>query len=131
MGFLRKRLMLTCLNISSFHIMPLIVCLASFGLYLGTGNVLSPSLTYTVILVFNLLKDPLKFVPVIISIILDCIIALRRIQEYLMQEEIDPLLRNAQPFDPFALALDIQNASFTWKMPPNQALKVSPRARIS
>lgn len=43
--------------------------------------------------------------------------SVRRIEEYLVQEEIDPNLIDQLPYDAFNLAVDIQNASLSWKMP--------------
>ncbi len=123
LNFLRKRQILSVLNISSFYVMPMLVCFVTFAVFVGTGHRLEPSLTYTVVLVFNILKEPLKMLPSIIGLGLELSIAMSRIEEFLRQEEVDPNLIDNLPYDPFNLALVIQNSSFSWKMPGKQQEK--------
>ena len=52
-----------------------------------------------------------------VNIFLEAFMSVKRIEEYLHQEEVDPNLIDQLPFDPFNLAVDIQNASLSWKMP--------------
>ena len=87
--------------------MPMIVCFVAFAIFIGIGHTLSPSLTYSVILLFNILKDPLKFMPIMVNIFLEAFMSVKRIEEYLHQEEVDPNLIDQLPFDPFNLAVDI------------------------
>ena len=95
------------LNISSFYIFPLLVSLAAFLVYEETGHVISPSMTYTVIAVFNILKEPLKILPTMINIYIEAFLSMKRIQDYMMQDEIDPFMIDYYPKDKFNYAVEI------------------------
>ena len=103
----RKRLLIMTLNISSFYIFPLLVCMTAFLVYECTGHVLSPSMTYTVIAVFNILKEPLKIIPTLINLYVEAILSMNRIQDYMMQDEVDPLMIEYYPKDNFNYAVEI------------------------
>lgn len=85
----------------------MVVAFVAFAIYIGSGYTLTPSVTYSVILLFSILSNPLKFVPIIVNLFIEAFMSVKRIEEYLVQEEIDPMLIDQLPFDAFNLAVDV------------------------
>ncbi|TFY65276.1 hypothetical protein EVJ58_g2068 [Rhodofomes roseus] len=90
---------------------PIVVALVSFWHFaVVRGQVLTPSIAFTSISVFNELKFALNALPETFINILQSMVSLRRIEKYLHGAEVatvEPLSRQSQ-------AIALQNATITW-----------------
>ena len=116
MGLLRKRQKFEVCNHVTLKLLPILVSLLSFGVYLLQGNKLTPSTVFTVIMIFSILKGPLNELPWQILFFIDFFISIRRIEEFIEQDDVDEAKIEKLETDSFNYALEIQNASFTWKL---------------
>lgn len=112
----RKRQKVAVLNHVVSCLMPFLISITSFGMYMYLGNELSPSITYTVVMMFNIMRGPLNSLPWIISQFIETFVSIKRIEEFLLQEDVDRSKIHRLSHDAFSYALAIQNASFAWKM---------------
>jgi ABC-type multidrug transport system fused ATPase/permease subunit len=71
--------------------LPLLVSLTSFGMYTGIhGAPPSAAAMFTSLSLFSLLRFPLSMIPNVINAVLEARVSLRRIQEFLDADEVDP-----------------------------------------
>ncbi|KAJ6255815.1 hypothetical protein Dda_9425 [Drechslerella dactyloides] len=100
--------------------LPVFASILAFVTYSLLHPSLDPATIFASIGLFNSLRLPLNFLPVVIAQSIDAFVSLQRIQEYLLQED-EPEQRaiDADQNDAFVL----KDASFTWETtaPPNQA----------
>ena len=66
---------------------PIAVTVFCFGSYSIAGNQLSPASAYAALAYFSLLRFPMSFLPMLITMIINALVALGRIQGFLMREE--------------------------------------------
>ncbi|KAF3928827.1 hypothetical protein AA313_de0206435 [Arthrobotrys entomopaga] len=99
--------------------LPVFASILAFVTYSLTHPGLNPATIFASIALFNALRLPLNFLPVVISQSIDAFISLQRIQEYLLQED-EPEQRVINPEQKDAFVL--KDASFTWETaaPPKQ-----------
>ncbi|KUI61105.1 Oligomycin resistance ATP-dependent permease YOR1 [Cytospora mali] len=91
--------------------LPIFAAMLSFVTYATTHSGLSPAVVFSSVALFNSLRMPLTYLPVCIGQAVDAWASLRRIQEYLLEEEqevyeVDPELNTA---------ILVDQASFTWE----------------
>lgn len=87
-----------------------------------TGTVITASKAFTVIALFNILRFPFAFFPLAAVQWVTTVIALRRVQDFLLLGELDNSEDNAKRLedamqDPTAHAIELDSASFTWDRP--------------
>ncbi len=70
--------------------MPLLVSVAAFATYVGTGNQLTAAKAFTAISLFSLLRFPLAMLPMSINNLVEATVSARRIKSFLLAEELDP-----------------------------------------
>lgn len=99
---------------------PIILIATVFMVYLISGQTLSPSIVYSLLMIFMLMKFQLYDMPYILGRLIDTYTSMKRIEDYLLVEEAKPIESIKRPFDPFNYALEIQNASFAWKTSPDK-----------
>ena len=68
---------------------PMLVALITFAFYAWAGNELKPSVAFSALALFNVMRFPLNTLPMIISLIVESQVALERLQNYLAADEID------------------------------------------
>ncbi|KAF9266173.1 hypothetical protein L218DRAFT_897134 [Marasmius fiardii PR-910] len=118
MRFLRSRLMLRSINNALGFALPTLSAVVSFIVYALTGHGLEPSVIFSSLSLFNLLRTPLTFLPVSLSAMADAHNAISRIQEVFLAEMIG---ENTIRVDKeLGVAVVVRNASFTWDAPPPQ-----------
>ncbi|EWC43729.1 hypothetical protein DRE_07389 [Drechslerella stenobrocha 248] len=100
--------------------LPIFASILAFVTYSLLNQDLNPATIFASIGLFNSLRLPLNFLPVVIAQSIDAFLSLKRIQEYLLQDdESEQRDINASQEDAFVL----KDASFTWETtgPPKQA----------
>ena len=90
--------------------LPLLTATLAFITYALTESALSPSIVFSSTALFVSLRTPLIYLPTALQGCSDSAAALRRIQKYLLTEEIDDY-----PVDPeIESAAEVHQASFAW-----------------
>ncbi|PNH11698.1 Canalicular multispecific organic anion transporter 1, partial [Tetrabaena socialis] len=74
---------------------PVAVALFCFGSWAIAGKVLTPASAYTALALFSLLRFPMSFLPMLITMIVNALVAIKRIGGFLMREEaaLEPVIR--------------------------------------
>ncbi|KAF5342067.1 hypothetical protein D9611_001575 [Ephemerocybe angulata] len=95
--------------------LPALASVIAFVTYSATGHTLEPSVIFTSLTLFNLLRLPLMFLPMSLSTIADAHNAIGRLYGVFEAE----LLEDTHIVDhDLDVAIDVKGASFTWDAPP-------------
>ena len=89
MAVLWKRFRISQVLITNLYFFPQILQGVVFAFYIGFGNTLSLDIAFTVITILNLIKDPLRALPLFIGQLIEFRVSMRRIQDYLMVNEVN------------------------------------------
>ena len=93
---------------------PILVAVFCFGSYSLAGNVLSPASAYAALSFFSLLRFPMSFLPMMISMWVNALVALARIQGFLLRTEAK--LEQEATEEGVALGLvRIEGGNFVWE----------------
>ncbi|KAL6034061.1 hypothetical protein STEG23_018996, partial [Scotinomys teguina] len=100
---------------------PFLVTLITLGVYMcvDENNVLDAEKAFVSLSLFNILKIPLNMLPQLISGLTQVSVSLKRIQDFLNQDELDPQCVERKIISP-GYAITIHNGTFTWAqdLPP-------------
>ena len=96
---LRKRGSVRALNQAISNAVPTITLVVTLSAYARTGKPIVASTIFTAISLFNQLRFPLLFYPMLIDSMANGKNSLRRISQYLTQEEIEPYVERAGRID--------------------------------
>ncbi|KAK7408556.1 hypothetical protein QQX98_009261 [Neonectria punicea] len=110
---LRSRYLLWSTAATIWYGMPLLITFSSFFVYaVVEGKPLTPSLAFTSLSLFSLLKTPLDDFVGILSRVQSCLVSLRRVEDFLAEEETGKhlVLQNATASD----GIDFEDATFAW-----------------
>eukprot|EP00760_Papus_ankaliazontas_P023578 PhM_4_TR2069/c0_g1_i1/m.68645/K05665/ABCC1; ATP-binding cassette, subfamily C (CFTR/MRP), member 1 len=69
---------------------PTMTAVVTFVTYAVSGNVLDAQAIFTAMSLFNLLRLPLSFLPVVLFSAVESVVALQRIEDYLLSSEVSP-----------------------------------------
>ncbi|KAI0268425.1 ABC transporter [Russula aff. rugulosa BPL654] len=115
MSHVRSMLLIRAANMAMALSMPAMASVVTFIIYAGTGHQLTPSVVFSSLTWFQLLRLPLGLLPISFSSITDARNAIDRLQECFTAE----LISETFDRDPeLKYALEVENASFTWDGPP-------------
>ncbi|RXW24280.1 hypothetical protein EST38_g1589 [Candolleomyces aberdarensis] len=115
MGYIRTILLVRAAMIAVAMSLPALASVIAFVTYSATGHELEPSVIFTSLTLFNLLRLPLMFLPVSLSSIADAANAISRLYGVFEAE----LLDDTHTVDPdLEVAIEVKGASFTWDAPP-------------
>ena len=84
-----RRMRISHLIITNLYFFPQILQAVIFSFYIGFGNTLSLDIAFTVIAILNLIKDPLRALPLFVGQLIEFRVSMRRIQDYLLVDEIN------------------------------------------
>lgn len=92
-------------------VLPIFACMVSFIIY-NLNHSLTPVVVFPALALFNLLRVPLHLLPNVLSMVAEARVALPRIQEFLLADELTyhPKIDPSSPF-----SLTIQHATFEWE----------------
>jgi ATP-binding cassette subfamily C (CFTR/MRP) protein 1 len=97
--------------------MPVFASMLAFITYRLTGNNLNPAPIFSSLALFNSLRLPLNFLPLVIGQVIDANASIDRIQEFLLAEEAEESAEwNYDAKD----AVVLKNADFTWERHPTR-----------
>ncbi|KAF1845861.1 uncharacterized protein K460DRAFT_285143 [Cucurbitaria berberidis CBS 394.84] len=103
--------------------MPVFASMVSFITYSQVNSNLNPAPIFSSLALFNSMRIPLNFLPLVIGQVIDANASIRRIQEFLLAEEAEDSATwdfNAKD------AVVMKNADFTWERHPTQDSEENP-----
>ena len=99
-------------NITLFWFTPIIVSIVTIGCYMLAHEAFTISTMLVGLAIFILIQDPIEDLPIIITSIIDTIIAMKRIEKFLKEKEINKhLIKNCENDEN---AIEIKSGYFTW-----------------
>ncbi|NXP41332.1 MRP3 protein, partial [Leiothrix lutea] len=112
---LRKSAYLNSLSTFAWISAPFLVALTTFAVYIFVDekNILDAEKAFVSLSLFNILKFPLNMLPQVISNIAQTSVSLKRIQQFLSHDELDPNCVETKVIAP-GNAISVRNATFSW-----------------
>ncbi|XP_042161527.1 ATP-binding cassette sub-family C member 3 isoform X2 [Oncorhynchus tshawytscha] len=115
LNVLRKTAYLGALSTMAWTSAPFLVALMTFAVYVTVdkNNILDADKAFVSLSLFNILRFPLNMLPQVISSVVQASVSLKRIQDFLSHEELDPesVDRNNTATDS---SVTVVNGKFTW-----------------
>jgi ABC-type multidrug transport system fused ATPase/permease subunit len=127
-GWLRKKMFLESLSTFSMWLAPKWILAATYGVYIILGGELTPQKTFSIMSLYGYIQFYLQFLPNSIGITLESFNALKRIQKFLLAEEIN---LSCISYDRFDLptrdyksnAIEVENGNFYWDKDYDETLE--------
>ncbi|KFO89418.1 Canalicular multispecific organic anion transporter 2, partial [Buceros rhinoceros silvestris] len=121
---LKKTAYLNSLSLFTWTTAPFLVALTTFAVYVSVGekNILDAEKAFVSLSLFNILKFPLNMLPQAISNIVQTSVSLKRIQQFLNHDELDPNCVETKVIAPGS-AVSVTNATFSWGKELKPSLK--------
>jgi len=94
-------------------IIPILVSVSTFVTYASMGYILTPAIIFTSVALFNNLRAPLSFLPVLIASFAEAKASVRRMEKYLLLPEIIQDKPTSAASD--TTVISMRNASFRWE----------------
>lgn len=117
LGILKKRFINSLWGVLSAWILPTAITVATFSTYIWLGHQLTAETAFPVVSILLSLQDIFRNLPNHITLVLEAIISMGRIQKFLLAEEIDTkYIKRNDDWDSDA-AIKIQNGFFYWNEP--------------
>ncbi|KAG2439872.1 hypothetical protein HYH02_010502 [Chlamydomonas schloesseri] len=94
---------------------PVAVALFVFGSYSLAGQALTPARAYTALALFSLLRFPMSLLPMLVTMVVNALVAIKRIGDFLLRQEAA-----LEPWDPAmtpAGTVRIRQGYFSWGAP--------------
>ena len=99
-------------EVSSFFLQ---ISVATFATYSLTGNNLTPQKAFVSLALFNIIRFPISMLPSIISRLVQSHVSLRRLSNFLQNEELDPKAVNKMRVTDSEIAVAVNDGSFRWE----------------
>src|SRR5579859_4114670 len=96
---------------------PVYASILAFVTYSLTGNALNPANIFSSLTLFNLLRMPLMFLPVVFAACTDAWVSLGRMQDMLLAEELVDNVAIEYDAD---YAVEVRNGRFVWEVEPKE-----------
>ncbi|KAK9088503.1 hypothetical protein Scep_027585 [Stephania cephalantha] len=112
LSWFRKAQLLGASNMFMLNSIPVVVTVASFGMFTLLGGDLTPARAFTSLSLFAVLRFPLFMLPNLITQVVNANVSLKRLEELFLAEE-RVLLPNP-PLEARLPAISIKNGYFSW-----------------
>uniref|UniRef100_A0A8C3CER0 ABC-type glutathione-S-conjugate transporter n=1 Tax=Cairina moschata TaxID=8855 RepID=A0A8C3CER0_CAIMO len=121
---LKKSAYLNSLSTFAWISAPFLVALTTFAVYVSVdeNNILDAEKAFVSLSLFNILKFPLNMLPQVISNIAQTSVSLKRIQQFLSHDELDPNCVETKVIAP-GYTICVKNATFSWGKDLKPSLK--------
>ncbi|KAF1562051.1 Canalicular multispecific organic anion transporter 2, partial [Eudyptes chrysocome] len=121
---LKKSAYLNSLSTFAWISAPFLVALTTFAVYVSVDekNILDAEKAFVSLSLFNILKFPLSMLPQVISNVAQTSVSLKRIQQFLSHDELDPNCVETKVIAP-GNAISVSNATFSWGKELKPSLK--------
>ncbi|MGK3737192.1 MAG: ATP-binding cassette subfamily C (CFTR/MRP) protein 1 [Bacillariaceae sp.] len=110
----RMRGVVRAFNSAVSNAVPSLVLVVTLTAYAKTGNPIKASTIFTAISLFNQLRFPLFFYPMLLDSLASAKISMRKIASYLTSEEITPYVQILSPKDDGGGQIEMKDGSFLW-----------------
>lgn len=123
LGYTRKACYIDSFFVFLWVVAPFLVCAVCFSTFLlsSSSHVLDVQTAFVSLTLFNLLRYPMGVLPDLLTRFVKCLVSLKRLNEFLFANEIDPFLVNNQP--DAGDAVTIRDATFAWDIAESSILK--------
>ena len=111
LAILWKRMRISQVLITNLYFFPQILSAVVFSFYIGFGGTLDLDVAFTVITILAMIKDPLRALPLFLGQLIEFRVAMRRIQDYLLVEEVNRSMVAHVPEESTADAICIREGS--------------------
>lgn len=143
MTVLKSRFLIGCFNVLLLWLSPMLIINATFAMYVLLGNDLTPSNTFTLISLFQILQEPLRSLPQSINALIEANVSMKRMQKFLLCDEIMSDCIEIEQGG--IMAIEINDGTFYWKRkgdsdkadapaqgsPPKDKSKVDPTSAVA
>ena len=85
----KKIILSVILIITSIEFLPSALSATVFTTYIGTGHSIDLASAFTILIYFNMIKEPMAQLPLFMTRFVQLLVSMRRIQEYVDSDEID------------------------------------------
>ncbi|KAM8945709.1 ATP-binding cassette sub-family C member 3 [Pelodytes ibericus] len=115
LNVLKKSAYLNALSTFAWTSAPFLVAMTTFAVYVTVDekNILDAEKAFVSLSLFNILRFPLNMLPQVISNLAQASVSVKRIQNFLANDELDPNAVNKDKTKP-GIAIMLQNGTFTW-----------------
>ena len=110
----RMRGLVRAVNSAISNAVPALVLVVTLAAYAKTGKEIKASVIFTAISLFNQLRFPLFFYPMLIDSLANGKNSMRRIASYLTSEEITPYVQTLPPNADGGGQIEMKHGSFLW-----------------
>jgi ABC-type multidrug transport system fused ATPase/permease subunit len=111
---MQKKSCISGLFISSLYLFPKLMSIATFFLYAAFYGTPSMGVVFATINVFNIMSGPLRTFPWYISALIDAFVSGKRIQEFLVTEDVPQTYKPEEEDPNNENAIEINGCDFTW-----------------
>ena len=117
-----KNFRLSSVNIFGMFFYPMLMVEASLATYIASGHTITLSEVFQLYGLYELMFVPFRFLPMLISLLMDNFIALRRIQEFIFCPEVNrSLIYHNDPNNQEEDAIRVRsNSNFHWGVKPKE-----------
>ncbi|NXG29334.1 MRP3 protein, partial [Dromaius novaehollandiae] len=121
---LKKSAYLNSLSTFAWVSAPFLVALTTFAVYVSVdeNNILDAEKAFVSLSLFNILRFPLNMLPQVISNLAQTSVSLKRIQQFLSHDELDPNCVQRKAIAP-GCAITVTNGTFSWGKELKPSLK--------
>ncbi|CDW87468.1 abc transporter [Stylonychia lemnae] len=123
---LRRAFFVSCFIVTSLYLFPQMLSPVVFTTYIGYGGKLDLKTTFTILTFFNLIKEPLRSVPLFFGELAETLVSMRRIQKFLKSDEINSSIVSQTDVKYQLLisqdinnedSINIEKGNFSWGFP--------------
>lgn len=112
-SFIYDGLINKVVNYTVVFAIPVLVALTCLSMYVALGNVLTATVSFTALSVFNTLRYPFFMLPMAVKSAVGAVSAIQHLDEFLKQPEVVPLVSEKCP-EGKDLALELEKCDFKW-----------------
>lgn len=116
LSWLRKSITTSVCMIFSLYLTPQLILGATFTMYTLMDNPMTPERVFTLVSTFVVLQNSIRFLPLAIAFVLQSYVSIKRIEKFLLAEEIDDSFINKE-IDVMEMAENavvLKNGYFYW-----------------
>ncbi|KAJ3411115.1 Multidrug resistance-associated protein 1 [Chytridiales sp. JEL 0842] len=107
-------LIVKTINFTVVFAIPVLVALTCLSTYVAMGNVLTASVSFTVLSVFNTLRYPFFMLPMAVKSYAGALTAFERLEKFLQLNEVEELKVSAPPSPKHPNVIEINDSDFKW-----------------
>ncbi|KAI9003656.1 P-loop containing nucleoside triphosphate hydrolase protein [Gaertneriomyces semiglobifer] len=114
MSYIRQGMIVKTINFTVVFAVPVFVALSSLGMYVALDNVLTATISFTILSVYNTLRYPFLMLPLAVRSTAGAMTALERLNVFLNLPQVDDTIEPQTPPPGTDLALSVESSDFKW-----------------